>query len=80
VLDYINRLDKFDPQTIATHCLSPEYNLFEEAFAVFKKFNLHVEAVQVLLRNLGSIPRSYEYAQYANSNEVWSLLAEAYSN
>ncbi|CAK75677.1 unnamed protein product (macronuclear) [Paramecium tetraurelia] len=80
VLDYINRLDKFDPQIIAQHCLNEEYNLFEEAYAVFKKFNLHIDAVNVLLRNLGSIPRAHEYAQYASSPEVWSLLAEAYLN
>jgi len=52
--------------------LSDEYNLFEEAFAVYKKFNMHVEAVNVLLRNLNSIPRAHEYAMMANQNEVWS--------
>lgn len=80
VLDYINRLDKFDPVTITEQCLSPEYNLFEEAFAAYKKFNLHLEAVNVLLRNLNSIVRAQEYALFANTNDVWSALAEAYMN
>lgn len=42
--------------------MNEEYKLYEEAYAVFKKFNLHIEAVNVLLRNLGSIPRAHEYA------------------
>lgn len=48
--------------TISQQCLDPENNLFEEAFATFKKFNMHIEAVQVLLRQLNSIPRAHEYA------------------
>ena len=52
VLDYINRLDNFDGPDIALLALSDEYKLFEEAFAIYKKFDLHVEAVNVLIDNL----------------------------
>ena len=38
-MDYINRLDNYNGNEIATACLKPEYELYEEAFLVYKKFN-----------------------------------------
>nr|GEZ00807.1 clathrin heavy chain 1-like [Tanacetum cinerariifolium] len=40
VMDYINRLDNFDGTAVGE--VAVEAQLYEEAFAIFKKFNLHV--------------------------------------
>ncbi|KAG9458591.1 hypothetical protein H6P81_003099 [Aristolochia fimbriata] len=50
VLDYINRLDNFDGPAVGD--VAVEAALHEEAFAIFKKFNLNVQAVNILLDTL----------------------------
>ena len=45
-MDYINRLDNFDGKEIAKIALRDEYQLFEEAFTIYKKFAHHLEAVR----------------------------------
>ena len=45
VMEYINRLDNYDAPDIANICISNE--LFEEAFAIFKKFDVNSSAVEV---------------------------------
>lgn len=45
VMDYINRLDNYDAPDIASIAINNE--LFEEAFAIFKKFNVNQSAIQV---------------------------------
>lgn len=45
VMDYINRLDNYDAPDIANIAISNE--LYEEAFAIFKKFDVNSSAVQV---------------------------------
>lgn len=45
VMEYINRLDNYDAPDIANIAISSE--LFEEAFAIFKKFDVNTSAVQV---------------------------------
>ena len=45
VMEYINRLDNYDAPDIANIAISNE--LFEEAFAIFKKFDVNTSAVQV---------------------------------
>ncbi len=45
VMEYINRLDNYDAPDIANICISSE--LFEEAFAIFKKFDVNTSAVEV---------------------------------
>ena len=52
--------------------------LYEEAFAIFKKFDLHVDAMKVLLENLENLERGEEYANKVDLPEVWSQLAKAY--
>ncbi|KAG9439777.1 hypothetical protein H6P81_019942 [Aristolochia fimbriata] len=49
-MDYINQLDNFDGSAVGD--VPVEAALNEEAFAIFKKFNLNVQAVNVLLDNL----------------------------
>jgi clathrin heavy chain len=50
VMDYIDRLDNFDGPDIASICTSE--GLFEEAFAIYNKFNGKLEALGVLVENL----------------------------
>lgn len=45
VMDYINRLDNYDAPDIASIAINNE--LYEEAFAIFKKFNVNQSAIQV---------------------------------
>lgn len=45
VMEYINRLDNYDAPDIANIAISNE--LFEEAFAIFKKFDVNTSAIQV---------------------------------
>lgn len=48
-MEYITRLDSFDGPEIAKIALRDEYQLYEEAFAIYKKFNMHTDALRVLL-------------------------------
>ena len=75
VMDYINRLDAFNGPEVGEIAVGNE--LYEEAFAIFKKFDLHLDAMKVLLECLESIERGLEYAQRVDTNEVWSQLAKA---
>lgn len=45
VMEYINRLDNYDAPDIANICISSE--LFEEAFSIFKKFDVNTSAIEV---------------------------------
>ena len=45
VSEYINRLDNYDAPDIAKICISSE--LYEEAFAIFKKFDVNTSAIEV---------------------------------
>ncbi|KAF4350817.1 hypothetical protein G4B88_002146 [Cannabis sativa] len=75
VMDYINRLDNFDGPAVGE--VAVEAQLFEEAFAIFKKFNLNVQAVNVLLDNIRSIERAVEFAFRVEEDAVWSQVAKA---
>ena len=76
VMDYINRLDAFNGPEVGEIAVGNE--LYEEAFAIFKKFDLHVDAMKVLLENLVNLERGEEYANKVDLPEVWSQLAKAY--
>nr|CAD1822052.1 unnamed protein product [Ananas comosus var. bracteatus] len=75
VMDYINRLDNFDGPAVGE--VAVEAQLYEEAFAIFKKFNLNVQAVNVLLDNIQSIERAVEFAFRVEEEAVWSQVAKA---
>ena len=45
VMEYINRLDNYDAPDIANIAIGSE--LYEEAFAIFKKFEVNTSAIQV---------------------------------
>jgi clathrin heavy chain len=75
VMDYILRLENYDAPEIAN--IAIDNKLYEEAFTIFRKYDVHVKAVEVLLDYIGSIDRAYEYAEKSNIPEVWSKLARA---
>ncbi|KAL1921362.1 uncharacterized protein VTP21DRAFT_11078 [Calcarisporiella thermophila] len=75
VMDLIQRLDNFDAPDVAT--IATGAGLHEEAFAIYKKYKVNTSAVDVLIDNIGSIDRAYEYAEQVEEPEVWSRLAKA---
>uniref|UniRef100_A0A803KRG1 Clathrin heavy chain n=1 Tax=Chenopodium quinoa TaxID=63459 RepID=A0A803KRG1_CHEQI len=75
VMDYINRLDNFDGPAVGE--VAVEAQLYEEAFAIFKKFILNVQAVNVLLDNIRNIDRAVEFAFRVEEDAVWSQVAKA---
>ena len=75
VMEYVNRLENYDATGVAHVAI--DNGLFEEAFAIFKKFNINTEAIKVLLDNIQNIDRAYEFAERCNDAAVWSLLAAA---
>jgi len=75
VMEYITRLDNYDAPEIANIALGA--GLHEEAFTVFKKYEVHTKAIEVLLDYIGSIDRAYEYAEKCNIPEAWSKLGQA---
>ncbi len=66
VMDYINRLDNYDAVQIAQIAMDPRYNLFEEAFTIYKKQNMHSEALDILIQNIGDLHRAEDYAEKVN--------------
>ncbi|GFS33553.1 clathrin, heavy chain [Actinidia rufa] len=75
VMDYINRLDNFDGPAVGE--IAVEAQLYEEAYAIFKKFNLNVQAVNVLLDDIRSIDLAVEFAFRVEEDAVWSQVAKA---
>ncbi|RRT69743.1 hypothetical protein B296_00008399 [Ensete ventricosum] len=74
VMDYINRLDNFDGSAVGE--VAVEAQLYKEAFAIFKKFNLNLQAVNVLLDNIQSIERDVEFAFRVEEDSVWSQVGK----
>ncbi|XP_030624579.1 clathrin heavy chain 1 [Chanos chanos] len=75
VMEYINRLDNYDAPDIANIAISNE--LYEEAFSIFKKFDVNTSAIQVLIEHIGNLDRAYEFAETCGEGAVWSQLARA---
>ncbi|KAI4382761.1 hypothetical protein MLD38_008679 [Melastoma candidum] len=73
-MDYVNRLDNFDGPAVGE--VAVEAQLYEEAFSIFKKFNLNVQAVNVLLDNIRSVERAVEFAFRVEEDAVWSQVAK----
>ena len=58
VMEYINRLDNYDAPDIANIAISNQ--LYEEAFAIFKKFDVNTSAIQVSKsRNYSQIKKKF---------------------
>mmetsp|Transcript_7206 Transcript_7206/g.12899 ORF Transcript_7206/g.12899 Transcript_7206/m.12899 type:complete len:1693 (+) Transcript_7206:262-5340(+) len=77
VMDYIHRLDNFDGPDIAKIACSDSYQVFEEAFEIYKKFKQNVDAIDVLLNHLEDLDRAVEFAQRCDESQVWSHLAKS---
>ena len=77
-MEYITRLDNYDAPDIANIAISSE--LYEEAFAIFKKFEVNTSAIQVLIDHVNNLDRAYEFAEKCNEPAVWSQLARAQLN
>merc|ERR1719443_1324637 len=77
VMDYINRLDNYDGPEIAKVALGNPYNLYEEAFLIYKKCNLNSDAMDTLLTNIESLERAQEFAARCNDPVVWYKLGKA---
>eukprot|EP00094_Tigriopus_californicus_P009052 TCALIF_08726-PA protein Name:"Similar to CLTC Clathrin heavy chain 1 (Bos taurus)" AED:0.13 eAED:0.13 QI:38/0.57/0.26/0.93/0.78/0.66/15/0/1551 len=75
VMEYIDRLDNYDAPDIANIAIQSQ--LYEEAFAIFKKFEVNTSAVQVLIENVNNLDRAYEFAERCNEPAVWTQLGKA---
>jgi clathrin heavy chain len=75
VMEYIQRLDNYDAPDIANICISS--SLYEEAFEIFRKFDVNASAIQVLIDNIRNLDRAYEFAERVNESAVWGALARA---
>ncbi|KNE65463.1 hypothetical protein AMAG_11086 [Allomyces macrogynus ATCC 38327] len=75
VMEYIERLSNYDAPQIAEIALTGE--LYEEAFVIYKKYNVHDKAIAVLVDHMGALDRAEEYADRVDLKEVWSILARA---
>lgn len=75
VMEYINRLDNYDAPDIANIAIGSQ--LYEEAFAIFKKFDVNTSAIQVLIEHVSNLDRAYEFAERCNEPAVWCQLAKA---
>lgn len=77
VMDYIIKLDQYNCDELANLAKDPEYGLYDEALAIYKKFNKPVEAIRVIIYNLNNIKQASEYADKINQPEVFSELGKA---
>jgi clathrin heavy chain len=75
VKDYIHRLDNFDGPAVGE--IAVGYEMFEEAFEIYKKFGLQVLAVKVLLEHVQDLDRAHEYASKVDEPDVWSELGHS---
>lgn len=74
-MDYINRLENYDAPDIANIAITN--GLFEEAFAIYKKFQVNTSAIQVLIEHIKNLDRAYEFAERCNEPAVWTSLGNA---
>lgn len=75
VISYIQKLDGYDYGEIAR--IATEHSLYEEAFAIYKKYEQHAMAIDILVDKIVSIDRGLDYANKLGKPEVWSRLAKA---
>ena len=75
VVGYIDKLQHYDAGEIAR--IATEHGLYEEAFLIYKKYEQHALAINVLVEHIVSLDRGVEYANKVNQPEVWSRLGKA---
>lgn len=64
-MEYIHRLDNYDAPDIANIAINNQ--LFEEAFAIFKKFDVNTSAIQVLLSFISICSYMWVKSSFTNS-------------
>lgn len=74
VKDYIHRLDNFDGPAVGE--IAVGYEMFEEAFEIYKKFSLKTQAIKVLLDQMDDLPRALEYANKVRRTPMGVASAE----
>ena len=75
VVGYINKLQNYEVTDIAK--IAIEHGLYEEALTIYKKYDQHALAINVLVEHIVSIDRGLEYATKVNEPAVWGRLAKA---
>ena len=70
-MEYINRLDNYDAPDIANICISKE--LFEEAFSIFKKFDVNTSAIEVYTHTIEHT-NTHTHAGAINDANTLTLL------
>ncbi|CUM64678.1 uncharacterized protein PRCAT00002287001 [Priceomyces carsonii] len=78
VMNYIEKLDKYDPNEIAPLCIDNQ--LYEEAFEVYDRFEMRSEAMKVLSEDIMSLDRAEQYAEKYDLSELWYQLGTAQLN
>lgn len=78
VANYIEKLDKYDPNEIAPLCI--DNDLFEEAFEIYDKFELRNDAMKVLVEDIMSLDRGEQYAEKHETSDLWYQLGTAQLN
>lgn len=78
VMDYINRLDNYDGPQIAKIAMGEQYKLYEEAFVIYRKKSMNLDAIEVLLDYIQDLQRASDFAEKVNQADVWSKLGNAY--
>lgn len=69
------RLDNFDGPAVAEIAIG--YELYDEAFEIFQKFNYKVEAIKVLLEHMEDIDQAVDFATKIDEAVVWSELGHS---
>jgi len=64
----MNKLENYDAGEIAK--IATYHGLYEEALTIYKKYDQHAMAINVLVEHIVSIDRGFDY-------EVWSRIAKA---
>ncbi|KAI0239202.1 Clathrin heavy chain [Massospora cicadina] len=75
VMGYAERLNNYGVADVAAAAVQQQ--LFEEAFFIYNRYGLSLDAVRVLLDHLHDVDRAYAFAERINSNDVWSRLGQA---
>jgi clathrin heavy chain len=79
-MDYINRLDNYDGVELAKIAQEDQYQLYDEALCIYKKFGESVEAIKILLEKQNNLKGAQEFAEKTNKKEVWTELGKAQLN
>jgi clathrin heavy chain len=72
---HINKLQNYNTGEIAK--IATDHRLYKEALTIYKKYEQHVMAINVLVKHIVSINCGLDFASKVNKPEVWSRLAKA---